>query len=407
MIVEYKSFDHKQSTIAFCIVDRTKFSATSWIKEIVKNQSDYTLNNIVGKQYDVYQGTDEDLLLKHVAECGYGHAVVLSTGTEFINGHDFFNEIETITSTEYSIAGHILDRGDAYYELHHQCYLINLKDYKELGYPFVGKQELGSKHKQVIPLRSIDNIHDDYTPIWVEKGSQSKIYNHKCHGWNLLKSMFEHDKKLIVFNENIRNNKIHLYPEHLLDFNRNINTIYQREYFCATEFIHTANTEWQMHIERKYKQVLTPASGLWYKNFVTPDAKIIFYDYNKNALTYWQNQVPTATFIHIDLINGDFNIADIIDLDLVDDTIINLSNIFCYEGTSHFYSTDYKISRENLVLQNIKDYAPTASLYYSNRAAGAFDSRETLHGELTSGDQVKLTIQRNLKTPTWHFSDWL
>jgi hypothetical protein len=92
-------------------------------------------------------------------------------------------------------------------------------------------------------------------------------------------------------------------------------------------------------------------------------------------------------------------------MSLVNDTIINLSNIFCYEGTCHFYSSDYKIHRENLVLQNIKDNAPTASLYYSNRAAGVFDTTETLHGELTTGASVKLTKIQDLKLPTWRLTD--
>lgn len=405
MIVEFRSSTDKQSSIVFCVVDQTRHCATAWIREVVKNQADYTLHNITGKQYDVYQGFDEDKLLRHVTELGYKYAVVVSTGTEFINGRDFFDSVEKLCQTDFFIAGHILDRNDAYYELHSQCYIINLKYYNKYGRPNIGLQTLSSPHVQYAPMRSIDNLHDDYTPTHVVGGFKKKQYNHKCHGWHILSVAFDYDLPVVVFDDHIRNSKIHLYPEYNTDFNKNIQTIYQRESYCATDFVHTANTEWEMHIDRKFKQVLTPASGIWYKNFIEDDARIIFYDYNKKSLEYWKQQVPNASFVHLDLINGDFDITKLIDMSLVNDTIINLSNIFCYEGTCHFYSSDYKIHRENLVLQNIKDNAPTASLYYSNRAAGVFDTTETLHGELTTGASVKLTKVQDLKLPTWRLTD--
>jgi hypothetical protein len=388
------------------MVDRTRQCATSWIKEIVKNQADYTIHNITGKQYDLYQGLDEDKLLQHVAKLNYEHAVVFSTGTEFINGREFFDAVEQLVTEEFFIAGHLLDRSDAYYELHPQCYVINLNSYKDYAYPEVGQQQLGNKHVQSVPKRSEDNLHDDYTPLWVHYGDYIREeYQHKCHGWNILSTAFNKQENVIVFGDNIRNNKIHLYPEYLLDFNKNIQSVYHREQYSATEFVHTANTEWGLDIKQKFKQVLTPASGLWYKNFIENDAKIIFYDYNKNALEYWKQQAPNASFVHLDLINGEFDIRNIVDMQLIDNTVINLSNVFCYEGTCHFYSTDYKIYRENAVLENLKQYAPNATILHSGRAAGAFDSKETLHGEMITVKSIVLSNTKDLKLPTWRITD--
>ena len=115
------------SDIAFCIVDRTEYAATDFIKEIVKNQADYTLSNIVGKGHRVYQGFNENSLLHHAISNGHHHAVVLTTGTEFINGSDFFDEVKKVARTDVALAGHSLDRKVAYYEVHHQCYFILLK----------------------------------------------------------------------------------------------------------------------------------------------------------------------------------------------------------------------------------------------------------------------------------------
>jgi hypothetical protein len=390
------------------MVDCTKSCASGWIREVVKNQADYTVHNITGKQYDLYQGIDEDILLQYVSKLNYDYAVVFSTGTEFINGHNFFDAVEQLIEKDFFLAGHILDRGDAYYELHHQCYIINLDIYQKHGYPLIGQQELGSKHIQPMPKRSDNNIHDDYTPLWVHYGNHVKEeYQHKCHGWNILSVAFNNKENVIVFGKELTDNKIHLYPEYLTDFNKNIQTVYHREMQCAIEFVHTSNTEWDLTINKKFKQVVTPASGIWYKNFIERDAKIIFYDYNKNSLDYWEQQVPTASFILLDLINDVFDIRTIIDMSLVNDTIINLSNIFCYEGTCHFYSTDYKIYRENAVLENIKQYTPNATVFYSGRAAGAFDTNETLHGQLVKAKDIVLTDIKKLKWPTWRITDIL
>jgi hypothetical protein len=128
-IINYPA--NKKLDIVFCLVDNIESSSTNFTKELIKNQSDYTISNIHIKGYDVYQGFDEDALLSHVSTYNYRYAVVFSTGTEFINGMKFFNEIEKLISSDFFLAGHVLDRGNAYYELHHQCYIVNLKKYKE------------------------------------------------------------------------------------------------------------------------------------------------------------------------------------------------------------------------------------------------------------------------------------
>jgi len=125
------------------------------IRELIKNQADGVLSNLYKKGYTVFQWVDEDALINHVSTLGYEFALVVSTGTEFINGTAFFDALSNLITKDFFVAGHILDRGDAYYELHHQCYVINLKYYKQLGKPEIGKQQLGAKHKQWMPWRSL------------------------------------------------------------------------------------------------------------------------------------------------------------------------------------------------------------------------------------------------------------
>jgi hypothetical protein len=398
-----------------CCVDRTADAATDWIREIVKNQADYTVSNILGKHYDVYQGLDEQDLLNHVTDLGYEFAVVFSTGTEFINGYDFFAYIDALTATDIALAGHILDRGTAYYELHSQCYYINLHVYHQQGRPVVGNTELGCTHQQISPTRSLENFHDNYTPLWISKGTVTKDYDHKCHGWNILSCYLAAGLKITAFSEEIKKSKIHLYPEYTIDFNKNVGWIYHRQNICATSFVHTDNTETAADLPNAtIKQVITPASGLWHQSLLSSEPmKVVFYDYNLNSLEYWKTHAPKMSnvdyrFVHIDLLGEAVDFTQFLDMSLLDHTVFNLSNIFSYEGTACFYSTAYRVFKENQLLKHIKDIAPTSLVAINMRASGAFYPLTKLHGEVTTAKDITLTDLTKLKKPTWHMNqDWL
>ena len=368
-----------KADIAFCFVDNTR-QYLPHIKELIKNQADGCLVNIYNKGYTVFQWIDEDALLRHAASKGYKHAVVLSTGTEFLNGHAFFDALEELVKQKFFVAGHVLDRKDAYYELHHQCYVVNLEVYNMLNQPAVGKQQLGSQHRQDVPWRSVDNWHDDYTPKTISGGDQVKEYNHKCHGWNILKQAFDKDLPVLVFDESIRNNKKHFYPESPEDFNKQLGWAYYRLNYCQSTFVHTSNTETIDVPIKVYKQVVTPASGTWFTNYVDAGSTVVFYDYNEKALEYWKQQVPaiegvTYKFVLCDLLGID-NLVD--HLENIDSTLVHLSNIFNYEATVFFYSTEYRDYKEKELLKQLKEKVPSATIFFNLRAK-PFDTIPSWH----------------------------
>ena len=365
-----------KTDIAFCFVDNTR-SYQSGIREFMKNQADGTLANVYAKKWSIYQWIDEDALLRHACNKGHKWAVVFSTGTEFVNGSAFFDAVQTMIEKDFFIAGHILDRSDAYYELHHQCYLINLEKYKELGYPVVGEQELGSRHIQCIPERSNDNIHDDYTPLTVTYGNYTREeYQHKCHGWNILSIAFDNKETVLIFDETIRSNKKHFYPESTKDFYKNLSWAYYRLNYCHSTFVHTSNTEIIDLPVRQYKQIVTPASGIWFTDYLAPGATVIMYDYNKASLDYWQGQHPEYKFVQCDLL-GESNLLDFIDTG-IPDTLINLSNIFNYEGTLFFHSLAYRKYKETELVNRIKSMLPSATINFSMQS-DLFDIVPTWH----------------------------
>ena len=339
-----------KDNITFCIVNDIHTYANNEIQTTIKNISDFTISNLYIKGYAVDVGQDEDELLKNVTT---DYAVVMSPGTEFINGFAFFKALELLLQKDFFIAGHVLDRTmyDAYYELHHQCYVVNMMHYKRLQRPTVGFLERDVSHTQTGPERSIENWHDDYTPKFAIAGTQKIKYANRCHGWNFLRLAFENKFPVIVFDESIRDNKKHYYPESEVDFYKNVEYIQHKLQYCKEEFVHTDNTEWTTGIDETFKQLVLPASGTLYLDLLE-EGRVVFYDYNQHALDYWQENVPRKQnveyiFVYTDLLN-ELSIVDYLDPSLK--TLVNLSNIFCYEGTVAKYSLNHRLlAQENLV----------------------------------------------------------
>lgn len=394
--------------IAFCFIDNTNEINGNFCKEIIKNQSDYTLSNLNCKKYDVYQSLSEDTAIRHVANLNYTYALVFSTGTEFINGSEFFHSLNNIMSEDFFIYGHILDRGVAYYELHKQCYLLNLEIYRKLNCPFIGNQELGARHTQVIPTRSLENLHDNYTPVWVNSGNQTGSYEHKCHGWNILRTAFDYNLPVKIFPPDIRKNKKYLYPESKKDFLLNLSWVYFREKYAAADFIHKDNTESKNSATyKKFTQMVIPASGPLYTDLID-EGKIIIYDYNNNALDYWKNNLPCKNNIQYQFVKADLlaenNLIDFVDAENNSDTLINLSNIFCYEGTSCLTPLYYRVHKENEMLTLLKEKVPECTINFSSRAARGFQENLKVVGICRDFELIKI---ENLKKPSWHYDqDW-
>lgn len=401
-IVKFGQSNNKK--VVFCLVDRLSLCQDDFTKEIIKNQTDYVITKLCTK-YNILQGFDEDCLLDCAADEEYDYAVVFSTGTEFINGNSFFENLKKLFEQDFFICGHVLDRKDAYYEVHHQCYVVNLKVFKNLGMPFVGQQKLGASHRQAVPIRSEDNLHDDYTPRWIKPGFQINTFNHQCHGWNILSVALENNQSVLVFNEDFRKSKIHYYPENRKDFIKQLSWIYYRDQECSTNFVHTKHTEGSYPIEGTFEQIVIPASGTNYLDRID-SGSVIIYDYNEKSLEYWKEHLPRKeeilyTFIKTDLLVDTKLIETILENKK---TLVNLSNIFAYEGTSAFKPLYYRLQKENEIILSIQKKIPDAIILFSMRAAEGFtDTPKT--GDKSIIKPIKLST---LTKPTWHYnSDWL
>ena len=345
----------EKTNIVFCIIDDIDTYATSEIQTTIRNILDYTISNLYTKGFDVVINADEDKMLESCND--YDYAVVMSPGTEYINGDEFFHSLKKLTETDFFLAGHVLDRTayDAYYELHHQCYVIDLNYYRDLGYPQVGKLKRNTPHQQAEPIRSIDNWHDDYTPKQVNPGTVTRTYSNQCHGWNLLRLAFKNNLPVTVFDESFRNNKKNYYPESELDFYKNIEYIKYKFNYCMNEFVHMSNTEHASQFNETFEQIVVPASGTLYLDKIVAGGVVVFYDYNQRALDYWAEQCVrqdnvTYKFVKTDLLNST-ELVDHLNPNLK--TLANLSNVFCYEGTAAFYSLAHRLAAQHKLVEKL------------------------------------------------------
>jgi hypothetical protein len=429
-MVKFNS-NNPSADIVFIFLDRISRCQNTWTAELMKNLSDFVLSNILDKGFDVLQGLDEDLLLKQASD-KYKYAVVLSTGTEFINGDRFFQEVKTTIkeSNDFFLIGHIPDRDEGYYELHDQCYIINLEKYKLIGCPTVGEFAYYSSHVQTEPLRSKENIHDDYTPVWVKPGHILKEYKHKWHGWNILSQAFKHDLPVIVFPEQFRINKKFYYPNYEPSFVQASSYLYGKQQVAAQTLFYPYNTEHVIQVDFKgpIQQLVIQASGLQFVEYLRlygydENTVVRFVDYNLFALecmheivTNWNGEnylefvkgyADTRTrfvnktgdqwltmtgqtqtvdqslwqdilkkvkfeFRHEDLVlNLGLDISTWVDLK--PNTIIHLSHIFNYDPVSTFCPLKYRILSERILLKKIQQYVPEAVVIINERVESKID----------------------------------
>lgn len=465
-VFEFKETVSKD--ITYCIVDNTSEYTNAWNKELIKNISDWTIQNLTLDGYRVLESVDENSLLRTASEYSK-YAVVFSTGTEFINTYSFMEHVDKFCQeTDFFLVGHILDRGDAYYELHHQCYIIDLEKYKELGFPKIGSNEFYNEHTQTVPERSQDNIHDDYTPKWIKSGNNKSIYKHRRHGWNLISIALDNDLPILVFDDDFRNNKIYYYPEDNNTFNQQINFAYNRHSFCSDTAIYPINSESYIGSINfsPLKQLIVPASGinwiLYLDRFEFDTNTVVkFYDYSISTLEYMKKVIDWDGYDYITFVennlknkfnfleNGndipycgtrdiefvwqdikdqcewstlwndikskvkfEFHWVNLLDssknidwIDTSDNTLINLSNIFNYIGTSSFYSLSSRVDAENKLIEKIKDKIPNAEVIFTRRAGDGFSPIKS--DIVKQAKHIELTDINSLSKPTWHQNnDW-
>lgn len=128
----------------------------------LQNCTNYPYVNI--KHLDMIDET-----LEKLASFNLKYAVIWYDGT-WPKDDDFEVELikvieEKWSKTDWLAAGHIINRKDDLPQWHEQCIIINLEEYVGNLSILSGRKQYKSKYPDW--KVSLENIHDDYTPMWV------------------------------------------------------------------------------------------------------------------------------------------------------------------------------------------------------------------------------------------------
>lgn len=157
--------------------------------------------------------THPDELLRKAAATSAKWLIFSTLGTYFEETYPFLQELKDFIAREpdFFIMGHILDRKDYWYELHDQCFVLNLEHYRALGCPSYGTQRHG-KFEMMKPERATENFHHDYTPLWVKPSREFAMYSGLENGHSLLAEGFKAELPMIAFPQRLRVSKFQFSP---------------------------------------------------------------------------------------------------------------------------------------------------------------------------------------------------
>ena len=128
-----------------------------------------------------YAATWDDALARSTKD----FVLIQKCGHIFYGGDALSVELNAALDACTSTSGHIMDRG-GYFYLHDQCVLINRRAWEALGKPSVGGP-VKTRQTVALPQRSPDNVHDNYTPLWLQPTGQTlPIEASYGYGWQLI-----------------------------------------------------------------------------------------------------------------------------------------------------------------------------------------------------------------------------
>ena len=181
----------------------------------------------------LFESDSIDTLLNQAYDLGYNYIYVMSIGY-ITSDHSLLYEIHDFAErNQFWLLAHLLEDKNydknawfknqgAWFQIHPQSFYLNLDVWAQIGKPKFGNNE----HVKDLVLpdynRSKENIHDDYTPLWLKPAGdrpENVLSNGQTYtgpvkqGWNLIATLLANNVAIGNFPESIRRKKSYLYPE--------------------------------------------------------------------------------------------------------------------------------------------------------------------------------------------------
>ena len=290
----------KELTIGWLYNNRI---GSDFAKGYSKNLLDYwSIETSIYGMRKQFAADTENELIKKAHEAGFSKMLVFKQGSSL--GPDFYEHFSEFydDNPTAKFVGHILDKGDKYYSIHSQCFLIDLDWWDSAESPKWGDWT-SNKFSTIKPDRSKSNHHDNYTPTWVS-GPKHPVFHEYIGtegGWSMVEALVKDKQKILSWPTKIRRNKYYGYPEVKHDGPRHINDIIQScqpedSFFIAnTEYTVSPTTQHPILKIKKpewdgtYNNVVVPAAGLTplvygFKLGLKQGDRLSVYDINKFEL---------------------------------------------------------------------------------------------------------------------------
>lgn len=227
-------------------------------------------------------GRSMDELLAIARTDPYQYGLFIKSGVFFYSRFLFM--MNDAAAEGVYLAGHILDQTEwsEYFTLHDQTFLLNLEKFrttKDIAYTSVP----GMK-RQII--RSPENFHDGYTPIWIERGAGLVDVKRPALGADLISSGLDLGP-VRPFRVHERDSKFFTYPDTDFEYN---STKIEANIAQIEDFylINSDTLDPALAMLPKLSALVIPAAGLQpfriaYETGITDDFKMIVYDHSKFA----------------------------------------------------------------------------------------------------------------------------
>lgn len=199
---------------------------------------------------------------KLAKELGHDMVLFVDSGTVFNDVDAFAESLKTYP--HQGLIGHIIDPldKDKFYSLHPQCFLINVNQFDE---------DVFADGEFVYPSvqRSSQNIHDEYTPLWLKpmEGQHFKAHTQNDFGQKILARQLMQNKIVSNWHQKIRDNKIYLYRDEIRD-----DWLQRQQCYVdlAEKHLWILNNQPTRFIDSEH--LISPASGLFWMLGTTADS---------------------------------------------------------------------------------------------------------------------------------------
>ena len=265
--------------LAFIIIENKKIPWT-WYKEKMAQYLFWNISGGVtgaGSGHHVYFYNDIDTALKETKAMGHTHAMVCTIGMLIGQGDQVIVKTPIQNFYEFSKSGefmraHIIAHPNKPATIHTQHFEINLKEWNGESLT-----KLGSSYE-----RSPDNIHDDYTPLWIDTENHPRINNFTPAQRESKRFLYPHrdyEKHERIFYDFIKNDIV----DSVLDGYESSTLLIIHAQRKRKRYYYENNEPLPTHLDTKYDVIIAPTSGLMpeflYDKYGHKDTKVIIFDY--------------------------------------------------------------------------------------------------------------------------------